>query len=136
MSAPPNPARSIRDWLASSPAAAGPERFLRGATADVSLTRLIDCSRDGARLAGRSVLVIVRDQLDAALALIELDGIARRLILATPDLPSEHLPALVADADVDAIVSERHKFPIPKSRFLMPTEWVLLTSGTSGAPQM
>jgi len=102
----------------------------------VSLTRLIDSMRDGARLAGRSVLVVARDQLDAALALIELDGTARRLILATPDLPSEHLPALVADADVDTIVSERHDFPISDSRFLMPTEWVLLTSGTSGAPKM
>ncbi len=136
MSTPPNPPRSIRDWLASRPAGAGPERFLRGATADVSLTRLIDPVRHGGRLAGRSVLVIARDQLDAALALVELDGTARRLILATPDLSSGHLPAIVADAQVDTIVSERHEFRIPDSPFLMPTEWVLLTSGTSGAPKM
>jgi acyl-coenzyme A synthetase/AMP-(fatty) acid ligase len=102
----------------------------------VSLTRLIDSRREVARLAGRSVLVVARDQLEAALALIELDGTARRLILATPDLPSEHLPALVADAEVDTIVSERREFLIPDSPFLMPTEWVLLTSGTSGAPKM
>src|SRR5256885_911099 len=127
MSTPPNPTRSIRDWLASRPTAAGPERFLRGATADVSLSRPIDCRRDGARHAGRSVLVIVRDQLDAALALIELDGIARRLVLATPDLPFEYLPALVADADVDTIVSERHELVISDSQFRIPTEWVLLT---------
>ncbi len=136
MSTPPNPVRSIRDWLASSRAAAGRERFLRGATADVSLTRLVDRTRDGARLAGRSVLVVVRDQLDAALALVELDGVARRLILATPDLPAEYLPAIVADADVDAIVSDRREFRIPDPRFLVPTEWVLLTSGTTGAPKM
>src|SRR4051812_33172211 len=98
MSTPPNPARSIRDWLVSRPAGVDPERFLRGATVDVSLSRAIASRSGAARLAGRSVLVIVRDQLDAALALIELDGTARRLIVATPDLPSEHLPALIADA--------------------------------------
>jgi acyl-CoA synthetase (AMP-forming)/AMP-acid ligase II len=136
MSTPPNPARSIRDWLARRPAGAGPERFLRGATVDVSLSRAIDDPRDAPRLAGRSVLVIARDQLDAALALIELDGTARRLIVATPDLPSEHLPALIADAGVDAIVSERHELVLPESQFRVQTEWVLLTSGTSGAPKM
>ena len=59
-----------------------------------------------AELAGRSVLVATRDQFAAALALIELDGVARRLIICTPDLPAEHLPAVVAKAGVDAIVSD------------------------------
>ena len=57
-------------------------------------------------LRGRSVLVATRDQLTAALALIELDGIARRLVLCPPDLPRELLPYLAATARVDAIVSD------------------------------
>ena len=38
---------------------------------------------------GRSVLIASTDQLTAALALLELDGMARRLILYPPDLPWE-----------------------------------------------
>ena len=41
-----------------------------------------------AKFYGRSVLVATRSQLTAALTLIELDGIARRLILLPPDVPS------------------------------------------------
>ncbi len=91
------------------------------------------------------------------MALIELDGIARRLIVCTPDVPSEHLPAVVAKAGVDAIVSDHDRsddgFGVPlrvlcngtvtqgdfgpqNSEFRIQTEWVLLTSGTTGAPKM
>ena len=37
-------------------------------------------------LAGRHVLVRTSDQLFAALALIELDGVAARMVLCPPDL--------------------------------------------------
>jgi hypothetical protein len=40
------------------------------------------------------------------LALIELDGIAARLVLCLPDLDPQHLPAVIAEAGVDAIVSD------------------------------
>ena len=40
-----------------------------------------------AALTGRSVLLAMHDQLAAALALIELDGVARRMTLCPPDLP-------------------------------------------------
>src|SRR6266516_3885816 len=107
MSTPPNPMASIRDKLGNTPE--GSERFLWGATASVCLGQLLNGTSLGGRvaeLAGRSVLVVTRDQLSAALALIELDGIARRLVVCTPDLPSAHLPAVVAQADVEAIVSD------------------------------
>src|SRR5437867_12923944 len=97
MNAPPNPMASIRDRLGNAPE--GPERFLWGATASVHLGhRLNGTGLSGrvAELARRSVLIATRDQFATALALIELDGIARRLIICTPDLPSEHLPAVVA----------------------------------------
>src|SRR5207302_1233497 len=135
----------------------GPDRFLWGATASVCLRDLLDgTALQGrvAELAGRSVLVAVRDQFAAALALIELDGIARRLIVCTPDLPSEHLPALAAKAGVDAIVSGHDRgdggtgvsLQVLCTGAVTPareppatpcrTEWVLLTSGTTGAPKM
>jgi acyl-coenzyme A synthetase/AMP-(fatty) acid ligase len=145
---------SIRDRLANAPE--GPERVLWGATARVPLGRLVGTGLGSgvAELARRSVLISTRDQFAAALALIELDGIARRLIICTPDLPSEHLPAVVAKAAVDAIVSDHdggHDALGVPLRVLgngtvrpaedtpvtcCQTEWVLLTSGTTGAPKM
>jgi acyl-coenzyme A synthetase/AMP-(fatty) acid ligase len=103
----------------------------------------------GGRLAdaaGRSVLVATLDPFAAALALIELDGIARRLIIGTPDLPPEHLPAIAAKADVDAVLWDhevrslksevRSQTSDSKRQTCCSTEWVLLTSGTTGAPKM
>src|SRR5205823_11428546 len=107
-----------------------------------------------AELAGRSVLIAVRDQFAAAIALIELDGIASRLILCPPDLPPEHLASVVAGASVDAIVSDHDRgddgldipLQVHSNGTVAPatetpaasrgTEWVLLTSGTTGAPKM
>ena len=155
MNTPPRPTASIRDRLGNAPE--GPERFLWGATASVHLgLRLSGTALSGrvADLARRSVLIATRDQFATALALIELDGIARRLIICTPDLPSEHLPAVVAKAGVDAIVSDHDRgddaLGVPLrvlcNGTVMPaketpltccrTEWVLLTSGTTGAPRM
>src|SRR5579862_3707540 len=58
------------------------------------------------KLRGRSVLIATKDQLAAALALIELDGVARRMVLYPPDLPLEYVPSVVASAGVEAIVSD------------------------------
>jgi acyl-coenzyme A synthetase/AMP-(fatty) acid ligase len=104
-------------------------------------------------LRDRSVLLAVRDQLTAALALIELDGVARRMVLCTPDLATQHLPGVIRDAQVDASVCDADS--VPEARVgvavgaqprLAPaatprrasgrTEWILLTSGTTGAPKL
>jgi acyl-CoA synthetase (AMP-forming)/AMP-acid ligase II len=147
---------SVRDRLGSGSAA--PPRFLWGATASVCLDDLAGGTSLGGRLAelaDRSVLIATRDQVTAALALIELDGIARRMIICTPDLAAEHLPALVSTAGIDAIVSdddlpgletldvslrvrcapEIARLPVPDERE-RTTEWVLMTSGTTGAPKL
>src|SRR5260370_37512012 len=82
----------------------GPPRCLWVAAANLCLDDLLNGTTlggRGAEVAGRSVLVATRDQFATALALIELDGVAGRLIVCTPDLPSEHLPALVAKAGID-----------------------------------
>src|SRR5215475_1210780 len=101
------PQRPLRDWLTET--ASSGERFLHGRSAGVALADLIDGSSLGGDLAaldGACVLVLTRDQLTAALTLIELDGVARRMILCPADFAREHLPAVIAKAEVDAIVCD------------------------------
>ena len=146
---------AIRDRLDNGTVRSG--RFLWSAKASVTLSDLLRGTTLGGRvaeLARRSVLVLTRDQLAAGVALIELDGVARRLVVCTPDLPAEQLPAVIVKADVDAIVSDCdledtalsvplqvrcdvNVVPAGASRAeRCDTEWVLLTSGTTGAAKM
>src|SRR5213080_4997295 len=145
-------------WSSSSAAGHLADRALWGAGASVTLGELVRGSSLGGRLEelrGRSVLIATSDQLTAALALIELDGVARRLVLGPPDLPSEHLSHIVTTAAVDALVSDGAVPPtsapgvgvvVPCRSRLAPTdaerrgghqtEWILLTSGTTGPPKL
>ena len=82
-------------------------RHLWGAAASVNLSGLAQGSclaEHFDELRGRSVLLAVRDQLAAALALIELDGIASRIVLCPPDVSAAHLPVVAAAADANAVV--------------------------------
>jgi acyl-coenzyme A synthetase/AMP-(fatty) acid ligase len=143
---------ALRDHL-------GPElkgRTISDARPLLSLTDILSqtCLSDRVReLAGRSVLVSVSGQLLAALAMIELDGVARRMLLCPPDLNPDHVQALIEDADIEAIVTdeprrwtdagvyliigahlpERAKVAVRTER---ATEWLMLTSGTSGVPKI
>jgi acyl-CoA synthetase (AMP-forming)/AMP-acid ligase II len=145
-------------WDSVSAAGQCSGRSLCGAEASVTLADLAwGSSFDSppGELRGRSVLVLTRDQLATALALIELDGIARRLILCPPDLRSEHVPYVVATAAVDALVSDGGlsevanagvKCVVICSPRIAPvdsdrsgrhqTEWILFSSGTTGMPKM
>jgi NAD(P)-dependent dehydrogenase (short-subunit alcohol dehydrogenase family) len=147
-------ARSLRDHVANAPRAA----FFFDNAADVQFTALDRGTSVGGRLGefdGRSVLVATASQLTAALALIELDGCARRITILPPDAETDHLPAVIAAAEIDAAVlvggSPRHPaFDLPVHAACVPsiapleqmpaphlrTEWVLLTSGTTGVPKM
>jgi acyl-coenzyme A synthetase/AMP-(fatty) acid ligase len=105
-------------------------------------------------LSGRSVLIATASQLASALALIELDGIARRLLILPPDVDPGHFGALIAGAEVDAVVIDDPAAPqvadLPLRVVCTPrvvplaspprarerTEWLLLTSGTTGVPKM
>src|SRR5271155_145110 len=82
------------------------DRSIRSADARVNLSDLVWGSSLGGRLEelrGRSVLVATKVQLTAALALVELDGIARRLVLCPPDLSPPHFPPVLSTAAVDAV---------------------------------
>src|SRR5580704_2472191 len=102
-----------------------------------------------ASLDGAHVLIRTHSQLNAALALIALDGVACRLVIAPPDLKDEHLPDVIARAGLDTLVtdgegiaglrlvtvSENLKPVAPAPRHHV-SEWVMFTSGTTGAPKM
>ena len=105
-------------------------------------------------LKGRSVVLAVRDPLTAALAMIELDGLARRMVLCPAGIALEHMPQVARTAEADAWVSDDSGEPpsVPvaaaigarselqscslKRQRHCRTEWVLLTSGTTGAPKL
>ena len=57
-------------------------------------------------LGGRAVLLTAHEQAAAAVALLELDGVARRIVLCTSDLSAEHLAGIAATAETDVIVCD------------------------------
>lgn len=142
-------------WQALSQAGRLSKRWFSDEHARVSLAALSRGSTLGRRLdelRGRAVLLSTRDQLPTALALIELDGIARRIVLCPPDVSSTHLPAVMATAGIDAVVGDRAASElggevfVPSGVGITPgapdreartdSEWVLLTSGTTGVPKL
>jgi acyl-coenzyme A synthetase/AMP-(fatty) acid ligase len=147
-------ALALRDAIAN---AAAPRFFRdRGASVRFSdLDRGTTLAGRLADLAGRSVLLATASQLTSASALIELDGVARRIVILPPDAAAEHLGAVIAIAGVDAVVTDDGTPPnealtlptrvacgpaIAPMRGSPPgrihTEWVLMTSGTTGVPKM
>ena len=166
----------LRSWLAEAPAGASllaPDRAvtLRAARSGAALGGAV------ASLAGQAVLVDTRTQIAAALALVALDGVARRIVVAPPDLSAAHRATVIADAAVEAVVTDDPPAFAGAARPIVPvrpaadgsgretggrarggdavagealppprgpadvdhasdTEWILLTSGTTGTPKM
>src|SRR5262245_48093519 len=107
MNKPATHTKSMRDRLYD-----GADRFLWGVQAHIALSDLRSGSGFGGRLpelSGRSVLLAPQDQLAAAVAMIELDGVARRMIICPPDVSAEHLHEVIGRAGVEAIVSEHDR---------------------------
>ena len=149
----PSDERSLWESISARGIPAG---RLLGSRGTVALAALARGSSLGGRLEelrGRSVLLVAKEQLTAALALIELDGVARRVVLCTPDLPAQHLAGVIRGAGADACVrdeaseaatglatevSARAELkPLDAARRrTQATEWILLTSGTTGAPKL
>jgi acyl-CoA synthetase (AMP-forming)/AMP-acid ligase II len=134
------------------------QRSLWGASWHIVLRQLVtgtslDCARE--ELEGCSILIATADQLPAALALIELDGSARRLVLCPPGIADEYISRIIEAAGIGVVVSDgavtRDMVPkgvrlVRASGFLLPaarikpgsfqTDWVLMTSGTTGLPKL
>src|SRR5258708_3462638 len=154
-------------WDAIAPSGAAISGKFHGRGASVALEELAAGSTFGSALEslrGRSVLIATREQLPTALALIELDGVARRMVRCTPDLTPEQLAGVAATAQADAIILEAPRAasapassapgpsaldslapyvvtlqPVPgpvKRGAGSATEWILLTSGTTGTPKL
>jgi acyl-CoA synthetase (AMP-forming)/AMP-acid ligase II len=143
---------ALRDYL--SPELKG--RAISDARHCVSLTDILSRTcLDGRRgeLSGRSVLLSMSGQLLSGLAMIEIDGLARRMLLCPPDLNPDHLSALVENAEIDAVVTDQPErwsdkgvplvvtaglpmTPVRPEQTERATEWLMLTSGTSGVPKI
>jgi acyl-coenzyme A synthetase/AMP-(fatty) acid ligase len=147
-------APSLRDYVANTPSDKSfYDRVLSVRTADLNGgTSFTGPTTD---LAGRSVLIATASQLTTALALIELDGRARRLTVLPPNVDANQLKAVFANAEIDSIVIDSDTPQwlannFASTAFCRPsvvpaeesppasfhTEWLLLTSGTSGAPKL
>lgn len=143
---------ALRQYLGQEPK----NRTISDSRHVVSLTDIVQQSCLTGRsceLSGRSVLLATSGQLLSALAMIELDGVARRMLLCPPDLDWDRLEVLLEQAGIDTIVTDRplHRCGAGKSTVIgidLPgrgppvwkvdraTEWLMLTSGTSGLPKI
>jgi acyl-CoA synthetase (AMP-forming)/AMP-acid ligase II len=149
---PPRKIFALRDYL-------GPElkgRTISDARQVVSLTSILEQTSLGERLgelSGRSVLLAVADQLISAIAMTEIDGVARRMLLCPSDLNADHVQSLIDDAEIDAFVTDQPSCLADSGEYLVAaagapertakkakteraTEWLMLTSGTSGVPKI
>lgn len=133
-----------------------PRAAFHGRSATVAINELAGGSIFGGQLEtlrGQSVLLTTREQLGTALALVELDGVARRMVLCTPDLDTEQLRFVAMNARAQwqltdeggtaalpelprLVLSERPVGEAPVRRASETTEWILLTSGTTGRPKL
>jgi len=136
-------------------------RVLLDPASRVPLDRLTNGTTLGpnrSALSGACVLLRTSTQMAAALALLELDGLARRVVLCTPDLSLEHMLLAVAAtgatvAVCDEAAPERAELEraglvciVSSSPLFTPsdgppggnreTEWALFTSGTTGPPKL
>jgi acyl-coenzyme A synthetase/AMP-(fatty) acid ligase len=156
MTKPDNSPRSLRARLRGATRLS--EAFLWDIDRKAALSGLINGTYlrgEREALSGGSVLIATEDQLATALALIELDGVVRRFVICPSDVPAAHLPSIIATAEIDGIVSDRaipglgelvrgpciepSLTPEPSAREpadQFATEWVLLTSGTTGTPKL
>ena len=145
-------------WRRAMGGGAPPRRRLSDAGSTVALAEAaagssIEAPPEAFR--ARSVLVSCERQLPAVLAMLQLDGVARRILLCPPDLDPAHVPGIVAEAEVDIIVSDGTGpaaqampgvpvlacgtiiRPSPPARDRdAATEWLLFTSGTTGRPKL
>jgi acyl-coenzyme A synthetase/AMP-(fatty) acid ligase len=145
----------LREWLSQANGLDG--LTIADRRSSVALADAVAAYRDGAlaqRLHGRSVLVAPGGQRAAALAMLAIDGLARRMVLAPPGLSAEQTASILRDAEIDVCVTDeafRHGDALKGAPCIeaalaatagdgglpaQETEWVLTTSGTTGNPKL
>jgi acyl-coenzyme A synthetase/AMP-(fatty) acid ligase len=127
-------------------AGAGPDRHIADSTWHLSL-RQAALALDARAFAGRNVLIRTKGQLPTVLALLALDGAARRILLCPPDVGDEQILEIMATGEVEITLTDADlTAPLRRAASgaaipsgAMPrldTEWILFTSGTSGFPKL
>jgi len=131
------------------------ERFLAGSGRLVLLRELAGAAAiEGGleRCRGKGVLLHMSGQLACALALLDLDGIAGRLILCPPGISPAQLDAIIDDTRPDMLVTDEPAAPgmagLPvlhcgtapretggRPAYHAASQWLLFTSGTTGRPK-
>lgn len=131
------------------------EAGLRGVGGFVAYRDIAEGTSLGGRrdeLAGRSVLLAIASQAASGRVLLELDGIAARIVIVPPDFTAEQMTAAARQADVEAIICDERTPELaldllrvgvtdlrptaPYQGAARQTEWILPTSGTTGAPKL
>jgi acyl-CoA synthetase (AMP-forming)/AMP-acid ligase II len=142
-------------WARITAAGLSPHRFFSDADGRVKLCDLhrgTTLDHDLEEFRDRSVLILAERQRSTVFAVMELDGIARRIVLCPSDLALSHLHTVLAEAEIDIIVSDgpspiadgvrvgRCGLKITQTGrgFVRDrqSEWLLFTSGTTGRPKM
>lgn len=151
MSPPDAPTLRARAFAAAPESGAG----LRGPGGEGRYRDILQGAILAARrceLMNKSVLIGASSQFASALAMLELDGLVSRMVVTPPDFSREQLAATIAQAEVEAIVGDdaARDFGATIPFFsisslttdarprgdAVATEWVLPTSGTTGAPKL
>jgi acyl-CoA synthetase (AMP-forming)/AMP-acid ligase II len=128
--------------------AAPADRFISDDGTRINLSDLrTGASLDPTAAHDRSILVKTTKQLPTVLALLELDGVARRVVLCPPD-QWHHVPSIIETAGINILASDEQcewvstlsttcmlDHPVRYDNGI-ETEWILLTSGTTGRPKM
>jgi acyl-CoA synthetase (AMP-forming)/AMP-acid ligase II len=136
----------------------GPSRFIADSAIRLSFADILahgTIAPPLERFRGQSILIWCERQLAVVQALLQLDGIAKRLVLCPSDFDPAHLAAVIAEAQVDAIVTDNAAMMPPAPSLPVSlceatarhavladydrsagTEWILFTSGTSDRPKL
>ena len=96
------------------------------------------------RLVGQNVMLAVTEQSVAARAMIALDGAVARLVICPPGVSPDDRAAIAERAAIETIVDDAF---VAQSSAGLParapvrsesieTQWLLLTSGTTGVPKL
>jgi acyl-coenzyme A synthetase/AMP-(fatty) acid ligase len=142
-------------WQRTTAAGTLDRRFLSDEHSRITLDVLAATSALGSReeLRGASVLLLSKSQLSTALALLELDGVARRIVLCPADLDPRYLLDIMALSEATGVASEelvpelagtglrwaklsQQAAPCRRTEPSEATEWILFTSGTTGRPKL